>query len=84
MIEKRKQREEPETKATFSAIDTQERKKRMVRKIEEEEERSSPPVAACQSVASPAPGPCALCSVLSNKTPSLMLENSLRAVNLSL
>lgn len=27
------------------------------------------------------PGPCALCSVLSNKTPGLMLENSLQAVN---
>ncbi len=30
---------------------------------------------------SASPGPYALCSVLSNKTPSLMLENSLQAVN---
>lgn len=73
-----------EGKETFLAIDRQERKQRMVRKTEEEDERSPSPVAACQRVPSPSPGPCALCSVLSNKTPSLMLENSLRAVNLSL
>lgn len=84
VTERRKPRDEPESKAAFSAIDRQERKQWMVRKTEEEEGRSSPPVAACQRVASPSPGPCALCSVLSNKTPGLMLENSLRAVNLSL
>lgn len=40
---------------------------------------SSLPECCCAS-----PGPCALCSVLSNKTPALMLENSLQAVNHSL
>lgn len=58
------------------------REKEVDGKKERIEREAKPSVSSCLPERCIAlPGPYALCSVLSNKTPGLMLENSLLAVN---